>query len=516
MPGESFTIDCSCTVTPGTQAPDLAPYVVSLQGLYGIVTLNGTGVLDISTSGNTINFGLAAGSGLGTVTSVAASSSNSNLVIGGSPVTTFGTLAFSLAGALNSISGLATAADKMIYTTALDTYAVTDLTAFARTLLDDAAAVDARSTLGLVIGTNVQAFSQDLSDFVTNASWAGANLTLAGNLTIVTDLNCVTVNATSGIFDANITATLGDITAGNDIIAGGVFNGDGSSITNLNASNVATGTLGVARGGTNISSYAVGDLIHATGATTLTKLPSVSAGSYLRSAGVATASVWSTLKLPNSATVGDLLYCNSSNNISNLADVATTNALISGGVGVAPSWGKITSAHTDGSTIATISAGVNGDILAFSSDIGANGSWTFNSLIVINSELNDSTVSPGASGDILTSTGTGVLWSNQIVLDTLTINTSLSTEATTTAVGTTGAQTINKISGTVNFAAGASSLVVTNSLCAASTYIFCSVITNDTTALIKNVVAASGAFTIRLNAAATAETAVAFLLIQPS
>ena len=50
---------------------------------------------------------------------------------------------------LTSIAGLTTLADRMIYTTASDTYAVTALTSFARTLLDDADAATMRTTLGV-------------------------------------------------------------------------------------------------------------------------------------------------------------------------------------------------------------------------------------------------------------------------------------------------------------------------------------------------------------------------------
>lgn len=86
-------------------------------------------------------------------------------------------------------------------------------------------------------------------------------------------------------------------------------------------------------------------------------------------------------------------------------------------------------------------------------------------------------------------------------------------DSTITATGTTGNQTINKPSGTVNFAAAATSLTVTNSLVTTSSIIFCVVRTNDATALIKNVVPAAGSFTINLNAAATAETSVGFKVI---
>jgi hypothetical protein len=83
---------------------------------------------------------------------------------------------------------------------------------------------------------------------------------------------------------------------------------------------------------------------------------------------------------------------------------------------------------------------------------------------------------------------------------------------TITAGGVTGAQTINKASGSVNFAAAAASLVVTNSLVATSSVIIATVATNDTTMTSVQAVAASGSFTLYANVAATAETRVNFIV----
>jgi hypothetical protein len=70
---------------------------------------------------------------------------------------------------LASIAGLTTLADRSIYTTASDTYAVYTLTAAGRAILDDADASAQRTTLGLAIGTNVQAFDQQLLDIAALA-----------------------------------------------------------------------------------------------------------------------------------------------------------------------------------------------------------------------------------------------------------------------------------------------------------------------------------------------------------
>lgn len=85
---------------------------------------------------------------------------------------------------------------------------------------------------------------------------------------------------------------------------------------------------------------------------------------------------------------------------------------------------------------------------------------------------------------------------------------------TLTAAGTTGAQTINKPSGRVNFAAAATSLVVTCDQCNTSCIIKAFVQTNDTTMKSVIGVAASGSFTLYPNAAPTAETAVFFEVVE--
>lgn len=84
---------------------------------------------------------------------------------------------------------------------------------------------------------------------------------------------------------------------------------------------------------------------------------------------------------------------------------------------------------------------------------------------------------------------------------------------TNTAPGTTGNQTINKPAGRVNIAAAGTTVTVTNSLVTAASEVFAMAVTNDSTARVANVVPAAGSFVINLTAAATAETAIEFVVI---
>lgn len=184
--------------------------------------------------------------------------------------------------------------------------------------------------------------------------------------------------------------------------------------------------------------------------------------------------------------------------------------------------GNLTSSGLISSTLGNLTFGGTGTTGA-TRTITANGSATDVGFNVVPKGLGGFTVTAGTGDFAMSGAIFSVNATNDVTFnatDDITINPTddLNLEGdihfnkTITAAGTTGAQTINVASGTVNFAAAATTLVVTNSLVATTSIVLCVIRTNDSTALIKNVIPAAGSFTIRLNAAATAETSVGFVV----
>lgn len=87
---------------------------------------------------------------------------------------------------LASLAALGTVADRIPYTTGVDTWAETPLTAFARTILDDATQGAVQITLALVPGTDVQAFHANLAALsgLTGAADFGFYFTGVGTMSL--------------------------------------------------------------------------------------------------------------------------------------------------------------------------------------------------------------------------------------------------------------------------------------------------------------------------------------------
>lgn len=115
---------------------------------------------------------LVASNNLSDVASAAVTRTNLGLAIG--------TNVQAYSANLGALGGVTSAADRLPYFTGSGTATVATFTAAARSLLDDATVSDMRTTLGLAIGTNVQAFNVNLSTYAGIAPSANVQTILAG------------------------------------------------------------------------------------------------------------------------------------------------------------------------------------------------------------------------------------------------------------------------------------------------------------------------------------------------
>lgn len=140
----------------------------------------------------------------GTVTFV--DGTNIDVVVSATGLVTVG---ISDAG-LNSIASLTTAADKMIYTTASDTYAVADLTSFGRSLLDDADAAAARITLDVDQAGTDNSTDVTLAGVRDYLTISGQEITL-GQIDISDDTNLAVDSTTITLSNDTLSVTSGGI-----------------------------------------------------------------------------------------------------------------------------------------------------------------------------------------------------------------------------------------------------------------------------------------------------------------
>ena len=146
---------------------------------------------------------------------------------------------------LAALAAVSTSSDVIIYATGSDTFSTTALTSAARSLLDDASTSAMRATLGLAIGSDVQAFDADLTALAALSStglaartgsntWAQRTITGTANEVDVSNGDGVSGNPTVSL-PSSITLTGKTLTGGT--ITGATITGLATPSASTDAAN---------------------------------------------------------------------------------------------------------------------------------------------------------------------------------------------------------------------------------------------------------------------------------------
>jgi len=195
----------------------------------------------------------------------------------------------------------------------------------------------------------------------------------------------------------------------------------------ISAADIGAGTLPATRGGTDNSSYAVGDLLYADTTTTLAKLADVATGNVLISGGVSTAPAWGKVALA-SAVSGTLGIANGG------TSATTANAAFNA---LAPSQtsnsGKYLTTNGTDTSWATVAAGgtFSAGTTGFTPSTPTSGAVTLAGTLNIANGGTASTTAQGAmntlagattSGSYLRGNGTNVVMATIVAGDVPTLN----------------------------------------------------------------------------------------------